>query len=146
MERVRSMTEAEADIVAQLERELFSDSWSRAALLETYAQKHAEIFVVEEEEILGYAIVYYVMDEGEIARIAVSPKWRRRGVGRRLLDKACEVGRERGAGRLLLDVRESNDGARCFYENYGFCMDGIRRDYYRNPTEHAILMSLPIEG
>lgn len=146
MRRIRSMTEADVDVIAGLEKELFSDAWSKTSLLETNAQKHALILVAEEEELLGYAIIYYVMDEGEIARIAVSPKWRRQGVGRSLLDELCKIGRERGIHRILLDVREGNEGARRFYEEYGFVQDGIRRNYYQQPAEHAILMSLPIVG
>lgn len=146
MRRIRSMTEADVDVIAGLEKELFSDAWSKTSLLETNAQKHALILVAEEEELLGYAIIYYVMDEGEIARIAVSPKWRRQGVGRSLLDELCKIGREQGIHRILLDVREGNEGARQFYEEYGFVQDGIRRNYYQQPAEHAILMSLPIVG
>lgn len=146
MRRIRSMTEADVDVIAGLEKELFSDAWSKTSLLETNAQKHTLILVAEEEELLGYAIIYYVMDEGEIARIAVSPKWRRQGVGRSLLDELCKIGRERGIHWILLDVREGNEGARRFYEEYGFVQDGIRRNYYRQPAEHAILMSLPIVG
>lgn len=145
MRSIRNMREADAKTLADMEDELFSDSWSRAALLETYKQNHTKILLAEEaEEIIGYVIAYCVLDEAEIARIAVFPKWRRQGVGRCLLDELREMGKEQGISRILLDVRESNQGARAFYEAYGFVQDGIRRNYYQQPTEDAILMSLPI--
>ncbi len=141
------MTEEDAASLALLEQELFSDPWSRAALVESYEQKHVEILVAKEsKEILGYAIVYCVLDEGEIARIGVSPKRQRQGVGRSLLDTICSIGKEREMERLLLDVRMSNEGARSFYKAYGFVEDGIRPDFYQKPTEDAVLMSLPIKG
>ena len=145
MKNIRNMKEADAKTLADMEKELFPDSWSRTALLETYKQNHAKILLAEEaDEILGYVIVYCVLDEAEIARIAVSPKRRRQGVGRCLLDELRRMGKEQGISRILLDVRESNRGARAFYEAYGFAQDGIRRNYYQQPEEHAILMSLPI--
>ena len=81
------------------------------------------------------------MDEAEIARIAVSPALRRQGVGRGLLDYTCKCCLEERIGRLLLDVRESNQGAVAFYRQYGFAEDGIRRNFYDNPQENAVLMS-----
>lgn len=144
MRKIRNMEAYDVSAVTQLEKELFSDSWSEQAILETHAQRQAQIYIAEETDIMGYAILYYVLDEGEIARIGVSPSHRRKGVGRSLMDAICEDARGRGVTRLLLDVREGNASARQFYQSYGFVEDGVRQNFYQNPSEHAVLMSLPI--
>ena len=82
MQSFRNMKKQDAEAVALLETLNFSDAWSRQSLLETYEQRQSFITVAEEDgNIIGYCIIYFVMDEGEIARIAVHPKEQRRGVG-----------------------------------------------------------------
>ena len=145
MQSFRNMKKQDAEAVALLETLNFSDAWSRQSLLETYEQRQSFITVAEEDgDIIGYCIIYFVMDEGEIARIAVHPKEQRRGVGWQLLDYTCEICREKKIRRLMLDVRESNMPARKFYEHYGFIKDGVRKNFYEKPEEDAILMSRQI--
>lgn len=145
MQIFRNMTEQDVAQVAGLEKKVFSDAWTTTGIYETFCQKQAFITVAEcDGKIIGYCIIYYVMDEGEIARIAVDEKARRQGVGRGLLDFVCECCRIKNINRLLLDVRESNESARTFYEHYGFVMDGIRKNFYEQPKENAVLMSKDI--
>ena len=143
----RKMNEADIERVAELEKQIFTDAWTSNSICETSRQNQAFIVVAEEDgEVAGYCIIYYVLDEGEIARIAVDERWRRRGVGRGLLDYTCTCCKEKSVERLLLDVRESNENARAFYKNYGFAEDGIRKNFYDMPKEHAILMSMTIDS
>ena len=136
------ITEKEASQIANLEEAIFPDPWSEKGIAETISQSHAFIVVAEENgEIAGYCIFYYVLDEGEIARIGVSEKYRRKGIGKKILDYVTAECGTLGVERLLLDVRESNKGARDFYKSYGFVEDGIRKNFYDNPKEHAVLMS-----
>ena len=145
MPSVRSMKECDAEVVARLERQIFADAWTEKSILETMNQQQAFILVAEDEEkIIGYCIVYYVLDEAEIARIAVDSMQRKQGVGQELLRATCRMGMQKGIVRLLLDVRESNASARRFYEAFGFEEDGIRKNFYDNPKEHAVLMSMSI--
>lgn len=138
----RKMTEADVQAIATLEAETFPDAWTSQGVYETFCQNQAFVTVAEVEgEIAGYCIIYHVMDEGEIARIAVVSKFRRQGIGRGLLDYTCKSCQERQVERLLLDVRESNMGARTFYKAYGFAEDGMRKNFYEQPKEHAVLMS-----
>lgn len=142
----REITEKDVLAVATLEKEVFADAWTERSIYETICQNQAFIIVAElDDEVVGYCIIYYALDEGEIARIAVNGKQRRLGVGRGLLDCVCKICKEKQIERLLLDVRESNKGARTFYEQYGFEEDGIRKNFYDNPKENAVLMSKNIQ-
>ena len=88
--------------------------------------------------------MYFVLEEGEIARIAVIPECRRQGVGARMLLELEDLCEDNGITKLLLDVRESNETAISFYTSYGFVQDGVRRNFYSDPQEDGILMSREI--
>lgn len=136
---------SDAEGIAALERAAFSDAWTEKGIIDTFHQQQAFIVVAEmDEQIVGYCIVYYVLDEGEIARIAVSDSCRRQGVGRAVLNEVNNICLQERISRILLDVRESNDVARAFYKQYGFVEDGMRKNFYDMPKEHAVLMSKDI--
>lgn len=139
---IRKMKKEDIPAVAVLEKEIFPDPWSEQALAESLEQKHTLLLTAyEDRQLIGYLILYYALEDGEIARIAVIPEKRRQGVGARLLlelENLCELN---GITKLLLDVRESNAGAVSFYKDYGFTEDGIRRKFYSDPVEDAVLMS-----
>ena len=141
----RKGTEEDIKHIAELEAKTFSDAWTEKGVQDTFEQKQAFITVAENEgKVVGYCIIYYVMDEAEIARIAISEDVRRQGIGNGLLYYTCECCREKQIERLLLDVRESNEGAIAFYKKYGFEIDGIRKHFYDMPKENAVLMSRPL--
>lgn len=139
---LREMSIGDSDQIEQLEQEIFNDAWTKAGIEETFRQSHAFVVVAEENNrIKGYCIVYYVMDEAEIARIAVDNNHRNSGAGGKLLKKTEEFCMEKGVTRLLLDVRMSNETAIRFYRHHGFTEDGIRKKFYEKPEEDALLMS-----
>ena len=83
---IRKMKEMDIPAVARLEAEIFPDPWSERALLDSYRQKRTLLLVAyEDQQLIGYLIMYYALEDGEIARIAVIPQKRRQGVGARLL-------------------------------------------------------------
>lgn len=141
----RKGTEEDIEYIAELESKTFSDAWTEKGLRETFGQKQAFVTVAEVgDKVLGYCIIYYVMDEAEIARIAVVEEMRGRGIGRELLDYTCECCKGMQIQRLLLDVRESNERAIGFYKKYGFQTDGVRKNFYEMPKEDAVLMSMSL--
>ena len=142
MVTIRNMIEADILSVAELESNIFSDAWTIQGIRDTFEQKQAIVVVAEEKNVVvGYCVLYYVLDEAEIARVAVDEAFRRQGLGFHLLDDVCDFCKENHIERLLLDVRESNKNARAFYEKYGFQADGVRKGFYEQPKEDAVLMS-----
>jgi ribosomal-protein-alanine N-acetyltransferase len=91
---------------------------------------------------IAYFIGRIIPPEGELYRIATAQRWRGRGVAYRLLDYAVKTSRGVGLETLFLEVRESNLAAISLYRSYGFREISKRKDYYRNPTENAIIMLL----
>ena len=141
----RKGIEKDIEYIVELEVKTFSDAWTEQGVRDTLEQKQAFITVAKSDRVLvGYCIIYYVMDEAEIARIAVSEDVRRTGIGKGLLDYTCKCCRELQIERLLLDVRESNESAIMFYKGYGFQTDGIRKNFYEMPKEDAVLMSMSL--
>lgn len=142
---IRRMKESDIPEVARLEKEIFPDPWSEGAISETFEQEHTLLLVAyEDRKLIGYLILYFVLEEGEIARIAVIPECRRQGVGARMLLELEDLCEDNGITKLLLDVRESNETAISFYTSYGFVQDGVRRNFYSDPQEDGILMSREI--
>lgn len=143
MLEIHEVTEEDLPDIERLEQKIFPDPWSRKGLLDTWNQAHALILGAWQSEVLvGYLIFYYVLDEGEIARIAVEETRRCKGVAGRMVKELFSCCEQYGITKIMLDVRESNSAAIRFYRSHGFAEDGIRKKYYENPTENAILMSL----
>lgn len=128
--------------IAALERQCFSAPWSKEMLQEELFHPQASFLVAEGEDgqVLGYAGLYAILDEGYIANIAVAPEWRGQGIGGALLDVYCRFGRENLAF-LTLEVRASNAPAIALYRSRDFQPAGRRKDYYEKPKEDAVLMT-----
>lgn len=145
--RVRRMSEADLDQVLYIENASFSTPWSRATFEELLARGDADLWVASiAESIVGYAVVWYAADESELGNLAVAPDWRRRGIGRLLLDWSLEGAVRRGVEHMFLEVRVGNRGAQALYESRGFESVGLRRRYYRAPTEDARVLRLELPG
>lgn len=115
--------------------------WSPADY-EQAAKEQACVTVAEGPGgIIGFLVARAVADELEILNMAVRPEFRRQGVASRLLADALEFGRTAGATRAFLEVRESNCGARGFYERHGFAVCGRRTRYYSEPVEDALVLA-----
>ncbi len=145
MLEIREIVEEDIKALAILEQSCFPDPWSANGILETYQQNNSVILGAWQKGLMiGYVIFYYVLDEGEIARIAVDPSCRRTGAASAIYEKLLEVCAQKQIVRVMLDVRESNAAAIAFYKKCGFTEDGIRKRFYTNPVENALLMSMNI--
>ncbi len=97
------------------------------------------------QEILGYCGLYVSGDEGEITNVAVVSSARLQGVAAALLRSLCQRSKAQGVQQIFLEVRQSNIPAKRLYESFDFRVIGQRKNFYRKPTEDAILMCLTIE-
>lgn len=129
--------------IAQIERECFSMPWSEAALEEELYNPQASFIVAQRADgaVLGYAGLHVAADEGYIDNIAVREDYRRQGIADDLLDVFVRFGAANLAF-LTLEVRPSNQAAIDLYFKHGFAQVGRRKDYYENPREDAIIMTL----
>ncbi len=133
----------DAEEIAEIEKECFSDNWSENAVL-TQIDRQQIIVYKDGGEIVGYCIFMTAADEGEILRIAVKPDMRKSGIGQKILDSAIRIMAQRGAAELFLEVRASNDAAIRLYEKAGFVKTGVRKNYYEN-KEDAVLYNFKVE-
>ena len=140
------MTEAQAGDAAILEAKCFSLPWSRDALAEA-ARRDDMIFLcaLVDGVFAGYAGMLCVLDEGQICNIAVSPAYRRMGVGSRLLAALKGEAARLGLSLLTLEVRASNTAAQTLYERNGFERVGLRRAFYTHPREDAFLYNCELK-
>lgn len=140
------MAAGDVEVLAALEAATFSTPWRASTFLRLLDRPGAVLRVVEEEgRILAYAVLWCILDEGELANIAVVPEARGRGVGGELLDHLLEVARRRGVSRLFLEVRGSNDAAHRLYASRGFHQIGTRKAYYDHPREDARVLELRLQ-
>ena len=139
---VRRLAPDDVDAVVAIETEAFSSPWRRETFLDLVGRPNVELLVLEDraEGIIGYAVLWCIMDQGELANMAVTPVFRGRGLGRFLLSRVLDTARERGIEAVFLEVRVSNERASRLYESFGFVDVGKRRDYYDSPREDARVM------
>lgn len=140
--QIRPMTKEDCVQVAAIEATSFSLPWSLKAFTETVEKENFRYFVAEEEgEIIGYCGFLFVLDEAEIPNVCVKSSARKRGVGKQMMSVLMEEAKKLGMAVLYLEVRESNTPARALYKSLGFEENGIRKNFYEHPVEHAVLMS-----
>ena len=140
---LREMTVEDLPQLEILEKECFpADPWPKEGFLGYLMKDYALFLVVEEKrQLLGYCGMLLIQDEGDIINIAVHPQRRREGIGHFMLDGMLRISSEMGVKAIHLEVRQGNGTARRLYERMGFVQDGLRKDYYSNPKENAILMT-----
>lgn len=125
---------------AYLEKLCFSEPWSEKSL-EMLLSNGAVGFAVEVNgEVAAYGGMLTVLDEGQITNVAVDPIQRRKGYGREIVSALLDYAEKNGIISVSLEVRESNEAAIALYESFGFCRRGLRKNFYRDPTESAIVM------
>jgi [ribosomal protein S18]-alanine N-acetyltransferase len=138
----RFMTLNDIDAVLQVEHASFTVPWSREAFYnELVYNRYAKyIVMVHEGRIIGYAGMWVVIDEAHITNVAVLPEFRGKNLGEALMRKLMETAKQLGAVTMTLEVRVSNHVAQSLYRKLGFRNGGIRRHYYPDNLEDALVM------
>ncbi|MBO8171652.1 MAG: ribosomal protein S18-alanine N-acetyltransferase [Bacillaceae bacterium] len=138
----RAMTLDDIDAIFEVEQKSFAVPWSRDAFYnELTRNQFAHYLVVEwEGKVVGYGGMWLIIDEAHITNIAIHPEARGRKFGEQLLRRLLEVAEQKGANRVTLEVRRSNQIAQNLYKKLGFYAVGIRPQYYTDNKEDAIIM------
>ena len=140
METLR-MTEEHVPQVAALEAICFRDPWSEASVRSELTNPLSLWLVATENDMVaGYVGSQTVLDESDMMNVAVHPDHRRRGIAESLVTALCDSLKQKGSSSLTLEVRSSNLGAIALYEKLGFTQVGLRKNYYRNPKEDALIL------
>ena len=140
MIRLEWMTDAHVAQVAELEKLCFSDPWSETSIKSELNNPLSYWLVADDNgTIAGYVGSQSVLDSADMMNIAVAPEYRRRGVGRMLINNLISYLREQKVIALLLEVRVSNMAAISLYQKFGFQQVGRRPRYYHNPREDALI-------
>lgn len=141
------MTAADLDAVVAIEEEIYPHPWTRGNFSDSLAADY-DCWVVECGGVrAGYCVVMPAAGEAHLLNLSVAGPWQRRGLGREILAFALQLARRRGAERILLEVRPSNQAARSLYAAAGFTEVARRRGYYPAGAgrEDAIVLQLELE-
>ena len=140
---IRRSLPSDVTEIAKAEADIFSDPWSERDISDAISQKGSMCYTaLSDGSVVAYIIGRQIIPEGEIYRIATLPSHRRRGIAYRLLDYMVKCERGLGLESLFLEVREKNTPARNLYTAYGFRKIGLRKNYYKNPSDDAVVMLL----
>jgi ribosomal-protein-alanine N-acetyltransferase len=133
--------------VAEMEKLCFSEPWSEKSLGILTGDGAVGFVALEDGQVTAYVGMMLVLDEGQITNVATHPDYRRKGYAEAVLDRLIAYSQAAGVSEIFLEVRRSNNAAIKLYEKMGFETVGMRKGFYRAPTEDAILMkkTLPKE-
>lgn len=139
---IRSMRIEDLNQVMKIEKSVFAYPWPREAFLTYLFSSQPNVYIVAEKQeiLLGYAAAHKKDSRFHLVNMAVKNSWQRSGIGSKLLDKIFQLGREESLSEVFLEVRESNQAAISFYEKHNFTREALRRNYYTNNNENAIIM------
>jgi [ribosomal protein S18]-alanine N-acetyltransferase len=140
--RIMPMRRRQLRSVVRIEEECYPRPWSATLFLSELAQRSSRRYTVATigPLVVGYCGLMVVRDEGHVTTLTVDPDWHRRGIGTMLLLNLARAAVSRGVRHLTLEVRASNAPAQVLYRRFGFAPAGIRRNYYAETGEDAIVM------
>lgn len=140
--QIRLMEMEDLDQVMEVEVDCFPTPWTRSAFFNELTKNQFAYYLVAESEtkIIGYCGLWVIVDEAHVTNIAVHSSIRRQGVGEYLLRGCMQMAKTLGAEKMSLEVRVSNEPAQQLYRKYGFRDGGIRKNYYTDNQEDALVM------
>lgn len=139
---IKVMEEKHLSGVLSVEQKSFTHPWNENSFLEEIKKENSFCFVaLENDNVVGFAVLEVVLDEGNLLDIAVDESYRRKGIARELFKELLKVAEEKKLSFITLEVRESSIPAISLYEAHGFEKVGVRKNYYSKPLENAVLMT-----
>lgn len=141
MIKIKEMTLEDIEQIVEIENQSFKVPWKVNDFIETLEYENIVFLAAKDDSnVVGYCGIYMSVDQADIANIAVSLLYRGKGIAQKLVDGVLEIAKERAIKEVFLEVRQSNAKAIGLYKKMGFEQIGIRKSYYSNPKEDALLM------
>lgn len=138
---IEEMKVDDIDGVFEVEKNCFEDYWSKDSFKKELSNNLAKYLVAKVDgKVVGYVGIWFVVDEGHITNVAVHEDYRGQKIGDQLIKELVQVCKDNKIVSMTLEVRTSNTVAQNLYRKYGFKMAGIRKEYYSNNKEDAIIM------
>jgi ribosomal-protein-alanine N-acetyltransferase len=139
---IRTVTSEDIPRILEIEQESFTPPWSVETFLNELDRDDSLFTVaIQDNEIVGFSITRQMADEAELQNIAVIKTHQRQGIADALVNSVLDWAKKQEIQAIYLEVRESNDSAIALYTKHGFKPIGLRRDYYDQPTENAVIMA-----
>jgi [ribosomal protein S18]-alanine N-acetyltransferase len=140
--RVAPMRRRHLRGVLRIEQQVYPRPWTYGLFLGEISQRASRVYLVARvgSEVVGYAGLFRAVDDGHITTVAVDPAWQRHGIATRMLLALARAAVDRGCRNLTLEVRMSNSGAQALYQRFGFVPAGVRKGYYPETGEDALVM------
>lgn len=127
--------------IAELEKLCFNDPWSENSIASELDNRlSCWLVAIAADKVVGYVGSQTVLGETDMMNIAIHPDYRKQGIATELISALIETLNERGSHSLMLEVRASNEPAKSLYLKMGFDVVGVRKNYYRNPREDALIL------
>lgn len=142
MVQLIKMTTEHIKGVHEIEEESFSLPWSERSFYDELTKNKMAIYIVaiDNGHILGYGGMWHVVNEGHITNIAVKKSHRRKRIGDKIINALIDIAKEKEMIGITLEVRVSNEIAQSLYKKNGFVIEGIRKEYYYDNREDAVVM------
>jgi len=144
---IKPMVPEHIDTVYDIECECFTTPWRKSTILQEITSETPTVYIAalyfepfRAPEVVGYAGMWHVVDEGHITNLAVTNAHRRKGIAKMLLDYLTEIAAQREMQGLTLEVRVGNTAAQNLYTQHGFAIEGCRKGYYSDTGEDAFIM------
>lgn len=128
--------------VQHIEQQVYPQPWSLSLFLGELGQRNTRLYLVARvgRQVVGYLGMFRVIDDAHVTTFAVDPAWQHRGIGTRLMSAAARAAVARGCKNFTLEVRVSNEPAKRLYQRFGFAPAGVRKAYYPDNREDALVM------
>lgn len=118
--------------------------YARITSLPAGANRTALVAEDSEQKILGFIVANAIADDWDIENVVISPRSQRLGLASQLVKALINIATRKNAARMSLEVRSSNQPAIALYEKFGFLRTGVRKNYYTNPSEDAVILRLEL--
>ena len=138
---ITKMLQCHVPQIAELEKICFNDPWSENSIASELDNRlSCWLVAIADDKVVGYVGSQTVLGETDMMNIAIHPDYRKQGIATELISALIEALNERGSHSLMLEVRASNEPAKSLYLKMGFDVVGVRKNYYRNPREDALIL------